>query len=293
MLITEVCKVTGLTKKAVEYYVEQGLVSPAPLENGYRDFDDADVEHLKKIRVLRVLGLGVEEIKSALADQAGTALKKLAVQRTLALQQDQIRSQLLDQLSADGCYEDIDAELAALDQSRVISERLLEAFPGYYGRFLCLHFARFLNEPIRTAEQQTAFRRVVDFLDQVPPPDFPDGVRAFFEEGTEQIGVREIEKMLGQVSQSMRDIGTFVQENRDALEQYLQYRQSDEYRNSPAHHLRRLLQEFCRTSGYYDTFLPAMMKLSPSYAAYRRQMEVANEKLLSMCPEIAELSEHE
>lgn len=293
MLITEVCKTTKLTKKAVEYYVAQGLVSPVPLENGYRDFRDADVECLKKIRVLRMLGLGVEELALALSDQTGTALKKLAVQRTLALQQDQARSQMLGRLSAGESYENIGAELAALNQNRVISGRLLETFPGYYGRFLCLHFARFLNEPIQTQEQQAAFRCVVDFLDQAPSLDFPDDVRAFFEEGTEQITTQDIEKMLGQTSESIRDIGAFVQENQDALEQYLRYRQSDEYKNSPAYVLRRLLQEFCRTSGYYDVFIPAMMQLSPSYAAYRLQLEAANEKLLSIYPEIAELSELE
>lgn len=38
MLINEVCRRCGLTKKAVEYYVEQELLTPLVLENGYRDF---------------------------------------------------------------------------------------------------------------------------------------------------------------------------------------------------------------------------------------------------------------
>lgn len=38
MLINEVAKLCNLTKKAVEYYTEQGLISPNILENGYRDF---------------------------------------------------------------------------------------------------------------------------------------------------------------------------------------------------------------------------------------------------------------
>ena len=36
MLINEVCKKCSLTKKAIEYYIEQGLVIPAIQENGYR-----------------------------------------------------------------------------------------------------------------------------------------------------------------------------------------------------------------------------------------------------------------
>ncbi|MDD2999071.1 MAG: MerR family transcriptional regulator, partial [Candidatus Riflebacteria bacterium] len=49
MLIKTTSKVTDLTKKAIEYYTEQGLISPAILENGYRDFNEKDVERLKKI----------------------------------------------------------------------------------------------------------------------------------------------------------------------------------------------------------------------------------------------------
>ena len=38
MLINEAARKCGITKKAVQYYVEQGLVDPKVLENGYRDF---------------------------------------------------------------------------------------------------------------------------------------------------------------------------------------------------------------------------------------------------------------
>ena len=34
MLIHEVCKECNLTKKAIEYYGEQGLISPTVMENG-------------------------------------------------------------------------------------------------------------------------------------------------------------------------------------------------------------------------------------------------------------------
>lgn len=48
MLIHEVCKECRLTKKAVEYYTEQGLVFPSVSENGYRCFSESDIERLKK-----------------------------------------------------------------------------------------------------------------------------------------------------------------------------------------------------------------------------------------------------
>ena len=60
MLINKVCKKCRLTKKAIEYYAEQSLVHPETLENGYRNFSAADIERLKKIAILRRLGLSVQ-----------------------------------------------------------------------------------------------------------------------------------------------------------------------------------------------------------------------------------------
>ena len=40
MLINEVCKECNLTKKAVEYYTEQGLIQPRITENGYRQLSE-------------------------------------------------------------------------------------------------------------------------------------------------------------------------------------------------------------------------------------------------------------
>ena len=56
MLINEVCKECNLTKKAVEYYTEQGLIQPRITENGYRQFSETDALKLKRIAVLRGLG---------------------------------------------------------------------------------------------------------------------------------------------------------------------------------------------------------------------------------------------
>ena len=66
MLINEVCRECSLTKKAIEYYIEQGIVAPAIQENGYRSFSDEDIAVLKKVSVLRTLGLSVADIHDVL-----------------------------------------------------------------------------------------------------------------------------------------------------------------------------------------------------------------------------------
>ena len=78
MLINEVCKKCRLTKKAIEYYAEQKLVQPETLENGYRNFSAADIEKLKKIAILRRLGLSIQNIKEVFDGGGQTALYKVA-----------------------------------------------------------------------------------------------------------------------------------------------------------------------------------------------------------------------
>ena len=53
MLINEVAKQCGITKKAVQYYVEQYMVNSSVLEYGYKDFSVQDVEIIKRIVLYR------------------------------------------------------------------------------------------------------------------------------------------------------------------------------------------------------------------------------------------------
>ena len=64
MKINEVEKRVGITKKSIRFYEQEGLLHPERnKENGYRDYSEADVEILLKIKFLRKLSLPIEEIK--------------------------------------------------------------------------------------------------------------------------------------------------------------------------------------------------------------------------------------
>jgi len=54
LLINEASKLTNLTKKAIEYYIDQKLILPSILDNGYRDFSENDIECLNKILLMVV-----------------------------------------------------------------------------------------------------------------------------------------------------------------------------------------------------------------------------------------------
>lgn len=48
MLLNEVIKEVGMTKRAIKYYEEKGLLSVKKDDNGYRNYTKEDVEILKK-----------------------------------------------------------------------------------------------------------------------------------------------------------------------------------------------------------------------------------------------------
>jgi DNA-binding transcriptional MerR regulator len=290
MLINETSKMTKLTKKAIEYYIEQNLVSPIILENGYRDFNKNDIDKLNKISLFRKLGLTAAEIKDVFEDETGSVLQNISVQKELNVQRESAKKAILDKLSSGKTIREISAEINAIENSETVTEKLLDAFPGYYGRFICLHFARFLNDTITTKEQQTAYQEIITFLDNVPYLNLPEELQSFLMENTKHIGTEDISKIIENTKQSIENPDEFIAKNKEMLEQYLSFKQSEEYKNSPVYKIQSLLKEFNNTSGYYDVFIPAMKKLSPSYAEYYKQIEIADEKLLLQYPEIAELN---
>lgn len=64
MKVNEVESLVGITKKNIRFYEEKGLLSPGRnSENGYRDYGQAEVDALRRIKLLRKLGVPIEEIR--------------------------------------------------------------------------------------------------------------------------------------------------------------------------------------------------------------------------------------
>ena len=54
---------SGVPRANIRYYESEGLLTPARARNGYRDYSEADLAVLEKIKLLRRLGVPVEELK--------------------------------------------------------------------------------------------------------------------------------------------------------------------------------------------------------------------------------------
>ncbi len=289
MLINEVGKAIGLTKRAIEYYVEQGLVFPSVLENGYREFSSCDVERLNRISILRKLGISTNEIHDILNDETGEFLRKVSVQKELDIQRQQAKRAVLNKLSSGASYSEISDELQSIEDRSTIAEKLLIAFPGYYGRFICLHFAQFLKEPITTEKQKCAYNKILLFLDNVPSFALSEDLKKYLMENTKHISTEQITDMIANMKKSIEHPDDFLENNKEFLDQYLEFKQSDEYKHSPAFQIQSLVKKFNSTSGYYDVFIPALKELSPAYSEYHRQLEIANGKILAKYPNIEKM----
>ncbi|XVV05220.1 MerR family transcriptional regulator [Actinosynnema sp. CA-248983] len=66
MKIGDLARLTGVSVRALRYYEEEGLVRPARGENGYRCFDERDVEVVRQIRGLIEAGLPTRIIRDVL-----------------------------------------------------------------------------------------------------------------------------------------------------------------------------------------------------------------------------------
>lgn len=92
MRIQEVCRKTGLTKKAIYFYIDQGLIMPdRNAENNYLDFSEADVDRLQIIALLRQYNVPVGAVEELFRYPSMT---NFYLHRQLA----DLRAQLLRQL---------------------------------------------------------------------------------------------------------------------------------------------------------------------------------------------------
>ena len=69
MTIKEVERLTGMIRENIRFYEKEGLLSPARDANGYREYSWEDVERLKLIKLLRVLHLPLDEVKSLISGE--------------------------------------------------------------------------------------------------------------------------------------------------------------------------------------------------------------------------------
>jgi DNA-binding transcriptional MerR regulator len=69
MLISEIARISGLSKDGVRHYEAMGLIASSPRQAGskiYRDYDPAVLETIEQVRQAQNLGFSLKEIEPLL-----------------------------------------------------------------------------------------------------------------------------------------------------------------------------------------------------------------------------------
>ena len=275
MYIHEAAERSGTTKKAIEYYCMKGLLSPRVSENGYKDFSEEDVACLKKISLLRNLGVSVEDIRELLSGKDDTALRRTIEKQEMILRRRKEQNEMLKELEASQDWDAVYLKAAAAESRQSVTERLTAAFPGFWGKYLALHFGQFLQEPVRTGDQEKALREVCDYLDSVQL-EVPEELKDCLDEMDTDIGRQAADQADAALSEAAEDPEGWLKNNREIIDQYLEFQKTAEYRNSPGAKLKELIREFNEEQGYNSVFIPAMRRLSPAYDEYLAKLEKAD-----------------
>ena len=81
MTIKEMEARTGMSRANIRYYEQEGLIAPQRDSNGYRNYQESDVQALERILLMRRLGVSLEDIRAL---QAGSLSLWTAMERQAA-----------------------------------------------------------------------------------------------------------------------------------------------------------------------------------------------------------------
>ena len=273
MRIQEAARAVGCTCRAIKYYEEKHLLSPVSrLENGYRDYTEADLKILHEIQLYRKLGISVGNIKILLSHGNEELLSSILEQKR---QEQNARQKEIAALEALIAGERVGMLLETVDFPS-IAAAIRAQLPGFLGTYLCAHFAPYLDTPITTLEQLAAYRTVLAFWDN-PRLRLPISYRLIMLVGS------LISPQTASIDERLKSTLNPSEEAYALIKaQTLRHTRLREHmlvRFSLPEVFKRSMMKRLRDCGYYDVFIPAMEQLAPSYKAYKDALRQLNDRL--------------
>lgn len=134
MTVGETASATGVTVRTLHHYDQIGLVSPAARSTaGYRLYCATDIDRLQQVVAYRRLGLGLEDIAAALADQDPAPGRRRALVRQRELVEEKITelTRLLAALDTALEKDMKDIDLTEDEMRELFGEHYTENFAEY------------------------------------------------------------------------------------------------------------------------------------------------------------------
>lgn len=278
MRINEVVQQVPLTRRAVKFYEEKGLLHVPKDSNGYRNYTEEHIRILQEICAYRKLGIGLEDIRKLLLSNDTELLKQIYEQKRSELDASKKELEALEEFLR---TRDAKTFCSSLDYHS-IAQAIQDALPGFYGYYFMNHFLPYLQMPITTPEQEQAFHKIVEFWDHTTLriPLLLRLFQGFLQAG---FGRKAPIQPSAETEQRTQKYLNLTEEEYQALKE--QTLKNVKLRNHPlvkyhpffiAH--RRFMRKL-QDCGYNDIFLPNMMALSPEYKAYHDALDKINQRI--------------
>lgn len=274
MLLNEIVKEVGMTKRAIKYYEEKGLLTVNKDNNGYRNYSNQDVDTLKKISVYRKLGIGIKDIQKLLKTDNKSILLHIYQEKLQdhVLQNSELKAlkQFIDDGNANKANELLDYQ--------TVENAIESLLPGKeWTNYFKSHFKPFLNIKLITPEQKQALQNILEYCDKTT-------LKIPF---MMQIGM----KIANTVSQESKSADEMIAYYRDMNENEYSKLKERVYagvkmktgimKYHPSFIAQRKMQKELQNKGYNDIFLPNLMVLSPKYAEYKKSFDALNNRICS------------
>jgi len=278
MRIQEVIQQVDLSRRAVKYYEEQGLLRVSKDENGYRNYTEEDVARLKEISVYRKLGISISDIRRLLKAPEPELLEQIYHQKHAALQQEEtelaaLRAWIRDH-NIEPLYQSVDY--------RTVAQAMQDMFPGFYGYFFMHHFLPYLQIRISTPEQQRAYRTILDFWDHAKiriPLFMKLSGYLMYRLAAKTSMEQTAKRMETQIQQYLHPTEEEYVQLREQVRKNVQLKNSLLYRYHPVFISQRRFMRRLQDQGYNDIFIPSMIALSPPYKEYHEALNAINERI--------------
>lgn len=244
MKISEVIKETGLTRKAIYYYEEIGLINPYKEgDNSYRDYSEGDVERLKQIRALRLLDVSLRKIKNifdtptAFHDVMEEQLEIIKERVKLLNETEKVIKSLLEHNTSKPQFYNLDRLNHYLDSSAkkskdYMKKELERIFPSGFGKLIAVMYGAFLDEPIDTKEKEQAWNNLVITLDSTKTIQFPNEIKDIINHQYIQILQKGMDQFEVRIQNIINNVNSFsanlTEEEKEGINSRIQEAQKQE-----------------------------------------------------------------
>lgn len=208
------------------------------------------------------------EIEEALL-KGSAALSLILRRKQYRLEVDEKRKNILE-LLIKGEEQLICEKLDAIEKEETIYCRLERAFPGYFGQMLFSAYQPFLNEPLRKGGEE-AYAEYIKYLDSLLPFELE-----YMCENTAALDFNDLREVNNSKIKAIENPKKWWRENKDIIEYYKQFKNSEEYLGIPIKRIQDKLKKYMQDNHYYEKAIPLIRKFSKSYNDYYIKLLAAN-----------------